>query len=84
MNRVLLTVKEASEITGLCTDRIYRLCQQDKFPHKRIGGRVYIPRKALMEWLGEVEPAPVVHKIEPPDPKQLAEALLAELRKVAG
>lgn len=84
MNRVLLTVKEASEITGLCPDRIYRLCQQDKFPHKRLGSRVYIPRKALMEFLGEKEPEPMIVRQEPPDPRQLAEALLEELRKVAG
>ena len=84
MGRVLLTVKEASELTGLTRNRIYDLCQQNKFPHKRIEHRVYIPRRGLLEFLGESEPAPVIVRQEPPDPRQLAEALLAELRKVAG
>lgn len=87
MNRVLLTVKEASELTGLTTDRIYELCRRgpDKFPHVRFGPRqVRIPKKGLLEFLGEHEPATVVHKMEPPDPRQLAEALIEELRKVAG
>ena len=97
MNRVLLTVKEASELTGIPAYTIYELCRQGKIPRapQEVTGRqVRIPRAELLKVLGIAEPTSTKPQSppEPPrlmvditnvDPRELGEALLAVLRKSA-
>lgn len=53
--RKMLGVKEAAEIMGISTHKIYELIRTEKiskFPHTRIGSRIIIPRDRLYEYLG--------------------------------
>jgi excisionase family DNA binding protein len=51
-DRLAYTVPEAAELTGLSTDRIYELCRQGLFPHRRVGERqVLIPKRGLERWI---------------------------------
>jgi len=45
-----LTVAEVALILGVSRVHIYQLCQEKKFPHTRIGGRISITRKQLEEY----------------------------------
>lgn len=47
---LLITVREAAERVRLGKDTVYRLIAQGKFPHKRIGGVLRVPVKALEKW----------------------------------
>lgn len=50
--RLAYTVVEAAELTGLSTDRIYQLCREGRFPHRRVGERqVLIPKRGLDRWI---------------------------------
>lgn len=51
-NRLAYTVPEAAELTGLTTDRIYQLCRENQFPHRRVGERqLLIPKRGLERWI---------------------------------
>lgn len=47
---LLISVREAARRVNLSKDRIYDLIAAGKFPHKRIGGVLRVPVKALERW----------------------------------
>lgn len=49
--KMLLTVQEAADLTGLCTITIYELARTQGFPAVRVGRRVLISRKGLDDWI---------------------------------
>ena len=46
---VMLTVKDVAEITGFHEHSVRRLCQEDKIPSMKIGGRLRIPKQFFLE-----------------------------------
>lgn len=48
---MLLTVKQLHEYLGLSLDRCYELVHSQSFPSIKIGGRYYIERDQVDEWL---------------------------------
>lgn len=50
-DKMLLTVQEAADLTGLCTITIYELAKTQGFPAVRVGRRVLISRKGLEDWI---------------------------------
>ncbi|MBP3894597.1 MAG: helix-turn-helix domain-containing protein [Atopobiaceae bacterium] len=56
----MLTVNDMAEITGLHVGTIRRLCKDGKIPALKIGGRIRIPKKFLLDSFdadtGEEEP----------------------------
>lgn len=47
---LLITVREAAERVQLSKDKVYELIARGEFPHKRIGGVIRVPVKALERW----------------------------------
>jgi excisionase family DNA binding protein len=47
----LLAVEEARPILRMGTAKIYDYIRQKKIPSLKIGSRVFIPSKQLLEWL---------------------------------
>ena len=45
----MLTVKDVVEITGFAEGSVRRLCKEGKIPSMKIGGRIRIPKKYLMD-----------------------------------
>lgn len=54
MEKMTLTINEASEISGIGRNKIFDLIKNDpKFPYIRIGTRYKINREMLQEYLNE-------------------------------
>ncbi len=51
MERPVLTVQEAMKLTLIGENSLYRLIRENKFPHIKIGNRILVPYKPMMEWL---------------------------------
>lgn len=49
--KMLLTVQEAADLTGLCAITIYELAKTQGFPAVRVGRRVLISRRGLEDWI---------------------------------
>ena len=47
----MLTIKEASEETGLCYSLIRKMCLAGKIPHVRAGSKTLINARKLTEYL---------------------------------
>lgn len=47
---LLISVREAARRVNLSKDRVYDLIAAGRFPHKRIGGVLRVPVKALEKW----------------------------------
>lgn len=47
---LLITVREAAARVNLNKDTVYNLIAKGDFPHKRIGGVLRVPVKALEDW----------------------------------
>ena len=45
----MLTVRDVSEIMGFSEGAIRRLCKEDKIPNMKMGGRIRIPKKFLLD-----------------------------------
>ena len=48
----LLTVDDMAELLGTSTRTIYRLCDKDELPFRKIGRRLYFPKREIIEFLG--------------------------------
>jgi len=48
LERLLFTIKEASQAFGVCERTVYRLMDNDKLVFVRLGNRRMIPRHALL------------------------------------
>ena len=49
--KMLISIKEASEVLGLSRPMVTQLTHRDDFPSVRIGSRILINVKKLQEWL---------------------------------
>jgi excisionase family DNA binding protein len=54
-NKITYHVNEAAEIIGISKSLMYKLVQDDAIPNIRLGNRILIPRKKLLEFLEESE-----------------------------
>ncbi len=52
--KLTLTVKEASEMTGIGVAQMYTLTRREDFPAIRLGRKVLILRSGLETWLAKV------------------------------
>ena len=43
----LLTPQQVADRLGLHVETVRRYCREDTLPHKRIGGKLYIPESAI-------------------------------------
>jgi excisionase family DNA binding protein len=50
---VMLTVKEAAELTRISTEKIYQMARTKDFPCVRFGRTVRIPRDLFRKWIEE-------------------------------
>jgi len=69
-DREVLTVAEAAALLRIGRNLAYELIAEGRLPHVRIGQRIIIPRKRLMNWL-EVESGSSNHahsKVDSPQP----------------
>ena len=48
----LLTVDNMAELLDTSTRTIYRLCDKDELPYRKIGRRLYFPKREMIEFLG--------------------------------
>lgn len=48
----LLTVENMAELLDTSTRTIYRLCDKDELPYRKIGRRLYFPKHEIIEFLG--------------------------------
>lgn len=55
--RMLLTMEEVSELTGLPRTRLKELARAGNIPLLKIGRRIYMRRPTLDRWLEELEVA---------------------------
>lgn len=51
--KLVYNVREASQILGVSTDKIYELVQAKLIPHKRVGRQIRIPVERFHEWIEE-------------------------------
>ena len=49
--RLLLSVKEASELLGVGRGLVYEMVAQDQLPHVRLGRLIKLPRRGLEDWV---------------------------------
>ena len=48
----LLTVDDMAELLDTSTRTIYRLCDRNELPYRKIGRRLYFPKHEMIEFLG--------------------------------
>ena len=48
----LLTVDNMAELLDTSTRTIYRLCDKDELPFRKIGRRLYFPKHEIISFLG--------------------------------
>ena len=49
--RLIITIREASELMGLSESTVYRLARENKIPVVRIGASVRVNRRQLVAWI---------------------------------
>ena len=49
--KLVLTLKEMSELLGICRNTAYKLVASEGFPVIRVGRKYLIPVDGLREWL---------------------------------
>ena len=50
--RLTLTVEEAAVLLGISRNSAYEAVRRGEIPSVRIGGRIVIPRRRFLVWLG--------------------------------
>ncbi|MBO4353301.1 MAG: helix-turn-helix domain-containing protein, partial [Eggerthellaceae bacterium] len=45
------TVDDMAELLDTSTRTIYRLCDRDELPYRKVGRRLYFPKKSVIETL---------------------------------
>ena len=50
--RLTLTVEEAAALLGISRNSAYEAVRRGEIPSVRIGGRIVIPRRRFLDWLG--------------------------------
>ena len=75
-DRLVLTIAEAAEVLGVSRAFAYELAARGEIPVLRLGRRRLVPRKALLEMLGEEAEGP--SSVSPAPPPALVYRLVAE------
>jgi excisionase family DNA binding protein len=57
-SKLLLSPPEASALTGIGRDQVYRFCQDGTWPAIRVGVRFMIPRTSITRWIARETEAP--------------------------
>ncbi len=50
--RLTITVEEAAAHLGISRNSAYEAVRRGEIPSVRIGGRIVIPRRRFLDWLG--------------------------------
>lgn len=50
----IYNVQEAAEVLGVSVNAVYNLSHTQGFPSFKLGKRILIPHKQLMEWVGKM------------------------------
>lgn len=66
-DKLLLSVKDASELLGVGTGLIYEMVRREEIPHIRLGRLVKISRQGLEAWIAQ-ESGLAVDASEPSSP----------------
>ena len=69
-DKLLLSVKEASELLGVGTGLIYEMVRREEIPHIRLGRLVKISRQCLEAWIAQ-ESGLVDDASEPSSPRPI-------------
>lgn len=48
----LLTVDDMADLLDTSTRTIYRLCDKEELPFRKVGRRLYFPKHEMIEFLG--------------------------------
>ena len=51
--REAYSAAETAQVLGISQNTVYTLIRRGELPMKRVGGRVLVPRRQLLHWLGE-------------------------------
>ena len=51
----LLSVRETAQLLGVSTANVYDMTHMDGFPSLRVGRRLKLKRRLLLEWLDRLE-----------------------------
>jgi excisionase family DNA binding protein len=51
MQKLVLTVPEASKALNIGTTKMYELVRKEKIPHLRAGNKILIPKSELKKWI---------------------------------
>ena len=54
MDKVTFTVKEAAEMLGISSTKLYQLARNDEVPNIKFGKRCVIPRAKFLRWVEEI------------------------------
>jgi excisionase family DNA binding protein len=65
MAELTLNAKEAADLIGCCSVKIYDLAAQGKIPHIHIGRKLVFPKAALEKWLLDTAMAAVKPEVTP-------------------
>ncbi|MFD2924205.1 helix-turn-helix domain-containing protein [Halobacillus naozhouensis] len=55
MARRTMTVNDAAEYLGVCTDTIYTMVKQKQIPHFRLRRRILFSQETIDAWIREQE-----------------------------
>ncbi|MBX9653849.1 helix-turn-helix domain-containing protein [bacterium] len=52
-DRILVSIKEAAYLLGICERSLWTLVQERQIPHLRLGRRLLFSRDSLQSWVTE-------------------------------
>ncbi|OCA85257.1 MULTISPECIES: helix-turn-helix domain-containing protein [Bacillus] len=55
MTRQTMTVQEAADYLGVCTDTIYNMVREKEIPHFRVRRRIFFTTAAIDDWIRQQE-----------------------------
>lgn len=55
-----ISVRDASKLTGVGKDTLYKMAKQQGFPCIKIGSRFYIHRERILDWMKDHEGREIV------------------------
>jgi excisionase family DNA binding protein len=73
-DRLTISVDEAARLLGISRSFAYELCARKELPSMRLGRRLVVPRRALLELVDEESAASSAHHDQSPSISDVAEA----------
>jgi len=59
-DRLLLSIKEAAYLLGICERSVWTLVQDHQLPHVRLGRRLLFSRSTLETWVSQQQKASTI------------------------